>query len=389
MFKLLAAHKVRLAGIMVAVSILRVAHGQSDSTVPLPRETAERVKDTGWWPTKGTASQNDFAGAAACTVCHAGIAASQKLTPMFKAASRPNQSSILTRHKDLRFEEEGFDYSLMLAGSQATFSVQDKSGAVSVPVEWSIGNGEIGQTYVLKQNDSYFESRLSYFTSLLGLAITPGHSLSPPASLEESLGERMSPAQVTECFGCHTTASTVSGTLDLEHAIPGVMCEACHGPGAGHIKAVNDGKGVAASILNPRRLSPVDSVDFCGACHRTSVDVAVRMSTHLGLISIRFQPYRLERSLCWGQSGDSRITCIACHDPHKPLVRDTASYDTKCLQCHADSEHRVSASQAPACTVANKDCASCHMPKYEIKLAHATFTDHYIHVVRPGSQFRE
>jgi hypothetical protein len=110
---------------------------------------------------------------------------------------------------------------------------------------------------------------------------------------------------------------------------------------------------------------------------------------HMGISSVRLQPYRLERSLCWGGRGDARITCIACHDPHKPLVRDSSSYDAACLKCHAQSGHPQIANMAPACPTGTKDCASCHMPKYDIPWVHATYTDHFIRIVREGSSFRE
>jgi len=54
-------------------------------------------------------------------------------------------------------------------------------------------------------------------------------------------------------------------------------------------------------------------VDYCGSCHRTWWDVTLDESP--GLKSLRFQPYRLENSRCWGK-GDARLTCVACHDPH-------------------------------------------------------------------------
>jgi len=44
---------------------------------------------------------------------------------------------------------------------------------------------------------------------------------------------------------------------------------------------------------------------------------------------------------------------------------------------------------APACPTGTKDCASCHMPKYEIPWVHATYTDHFIRIVREGARFRE
>jgi hypothetical protein len=149
----------------------------------------------------------------------------------------------------------------------------------------------------------------------------------------------------------------------------------------------NPGPG-AQTIFGAKKLSPVDSVDFCGACHRTPMDVAVEMPANMGIATLRFQPYRLERSLCWGEKGDARITCVACHDPHKPLMRDLSAYDAKCLLCHAGKGEAPSTTRIAGCTVGAKECASCHMPKYEIPAVHAMFTDHYIRIVRPGSGFR-
>jgi hypothetical protein len=156
-----------------------------------------------------------------------------------------------------------------------------------------------------------------------------------------------------------------------------------------HINAVERGDNSVAMPFSPVNLVPADSVDFCGACHRTAADIAVQKLGQIGIFGIRYPAYRLERSFCWGKSGDARISCLACHDPHKPLEKKMASYDAQCLQCHANAGHRTKASQAAACTVASKDCASCHMPKYELKTAHAVLTDHYIRIVRPGSGYRE
>jgi mono/diheme cytochrome c family protein len=65
-----------------------------------------------------------------------------------------------------------------------------------------------------------------------------------------------------------------------------------------------------------------------------------------------------------------------------------ASYDSKCLQCHAKTGQPPKANQAQACTVAANDCASCHMPRYELKAAHTTMTDHFIRIVHPGEEYR-
>lgn len=347
------------------------------------------MEKPGWWPTKGEAARSEYAGSAACVKCHGGISALQAETPMFHAASRPSESAVLREHDNMHFSEDGYEYSLVREGDRTMLHITNAAHSLAAPLVWAMGNGEIGQTYLLKNKDIYYESRLSYFPAISGLDITTGHSHDSPRTLVAAVGTAQYPDTVKRCFGCHTTASIISGAFDPENATPGIGCEACHGPSAQHVKAVEQGDNSVAMPFNPANLTPVESVDFCGACHRTPADIAVQELGRIGVFGIRYPAYRLERSFCWGTSGDARITCIACHDPHKPLVKDMASYDSKCLQCHASAGQPAMAKQAAACSVASKDCASCHMPKYELKTAHAILTDHYIRIVRPGLGYRE
>src|SRR5215510_14332049 len=199
-----------------------------------------------------------------------------------------------------------------------------------------------------------------------------------------ALGRAMPASETRLCFGCHTTASTTSGGFDVAGLIPGVTCEACHGPGAKHVAAERRKqiKLGSQTILNPARLSPIDSVDFCGACHRTTWDVALANTT--GVADIRFQPYRLEKSRCWGK-GEARLTCMACHDPHQPLVRDLAAYDSQCLSCHLSgnvSGTITSDHPGKGCPVGRSKCVTCHMAKHEIPGSHAQFTDHWIRIAK-------
>lgn len=368
---------------------LLVAYSQDAAVSGPSRETAERVKEPGWWPTKGTAAPSEYAGSAACAECHEDISKSQAETPMFRAASRPSETPLLRKHGNLQFKEDNYEYTMADDGQRTMLYINSSGHTLAAPVLWAMGDGEIGQTYLLKNQDTYYESRLSYFTAISGLDITPGHAYESPRSLKEAVGMPQDPGTAKLCFGCHTTASTVAGVFDPEHATPGLGCEACHGPSAKHVKAEERDDVSVARPFNPAKLAPRDSVDFCGACHRTPADVAVQMPGKIGITAIRFSAYRLERSFCWGTSGDARLTCIACHNPHEPLEKDTASYDSKCLQCHASTGHAAKANQAAACTIASRNCVSCHMPKYELTMGHATFTDHYIRIVRPGSGYRD
>jgi hypothetical protein len=391
----LRSTRILQIGLFAATVALCVAQGQDEKKgTKFSMATPDRWQAAGWWPTKGTASLREYVGPDACTRCHADIAASQRKTPMFNAARRPADSAHLRQHQKLLFSDEIFNYVLSTDPTETKLFIinnAEKMKTVSGTVGWVFGAGEVAQTYILKQDDTFLESRLSYYPSLAALDITPGHKAEAPSTIAQALGDPQDDEVIRRCFGCHSTASTVSGKFDPEHAILGVTCEACHGPGLQHVTAMETApdQGGAGTMLNPERLSPVDSVDFCGACHRTPVDVAVFMPRHMGVSSIRFQPYRLERSLCWGAGGDPRITCMACHDPHKPLVRESNAYDANCLKCHARLGSQPSANLAPACSVGTDNCASCHMPKLEIPWVHGTFTDHFIRIVRPGSQFRE
>jgi len=141
----------------------------------------------------------------------------------------------------------------------------------------------------------------------------------------------------------------------------------------------------AGLIMNPGRLEPADQVDFCGACHTAWWDVKLLGTT--GLPNVRFQPYRLENSRCWGK-GDARLTCVACHDPHRPLVRDAAFYDQRCMSCHVAAGAKPTADHpGRPCPKSTKDCVTCHMPKYEAPDMHFEYTDHQIRIAQPGAPF--
>lgn len=262
----------------------------------------------------------------------------------------------------------------------------------SATLLWAFGMGRIAQTYIYEKHGKLYESHVSFFTEPQALDITPGHPRTEPPNLEEGLGRLIPAEEIQRCFGCHTTASTTTNGFDTHTPFAGVTCEACHGPGAKHVAAVKSGKYELALTLitNPAKLNPLDSVDFCGACHRTWQDVALDSPVRTGALNVRFQPYRLENSRCWKEGkGDARIKCLTCHDPHKPLAQDPASYDANCLQCHraasAVSEAKTSEDDRTGCPIGVKLCVTCHMPRFKNPFLHATFTDHWIRIAQPGA----
>jgi hypothetical protein len=373
-----------LATLSISVTVASSPKPSGPSSVPMATE--DRVQLPGWWPTKGTASRDEFLGPNVCADCHASKFRTQTLTPMAHAAMRPADSEALRAHDKLTLSLPPYDYQISRQENGSLYSVSDGKRAISLLLGWAFGLGQSGQTYILERNGTFYESRVSYFPALDGLDSTPGQSQAAPSTLEDALGRSMLYGGETQrCFGCHTTASTTNRRFDPSHLIPGVTCEACHGPGAKHVAAIKADKiklGLKA-ILDPGQLNPVDQVDFCGACHRSYVDVVLSKTS--GIRNLRFQPYRLERSQCWIKSNNG-ITCLACHNPHQPRVRDLASYDDRCLNCHRSAS---TGHPAKICTVSTNNCVSCHMPKYEVPGMHAKFTDHFIRVVRKDEGYAD
>ena len=341
--------------------------------------TISRVNSPGWWPTKGDAGRDSYVGTAACARCHASKAATQQKHAMARAAVRASDAETLRQHDHLSFRLGPYREQIVTKGGESVLTVSAGGALFSTDVLWAFGAGRMGQTYVYEKNGSYYESHLTFFSSSQDLNITPGQSPSTPRSLEDAAGRRMPLAESRACFACHTTASVVNNQLDVKGAVPGVTCEACHGPGASHVVAMNSGEQDQGDplIMNPSRLGPVESVDFCGACHRTQEDVV----TNIGLIALnlRFAPYRLENSKCWSKP-DARLTCVACHDPHQPLEHDPAAYDSRCLQCHVNQPGAKTTADHPgaACPVNTRNCTTCHMPKVESSIQRSIFTDHWI-----------
>jgi hypothetical protein len=308
---------------------------------------------------------------------------------MARAASRPVDSEALKLHPELDFNLSPYKYQLITANGQSVLRVSNGTQSKAETLEWALGDDRFGQSYVFRDQGKYYESQLSFYRNIDGLDITTGHSMALPQSLGMAAGGYTSPETIRQCFGCHFTASTENDRFDPDQAVPGVTCEACHGPGLEHVTLMSSGTQKASgSIMDLEKLSPVDSVDFCGACHRTYSDAVLQGLAGMGVINVRLQPYRLEKSKCWGK-GDARITCVACHDPHVEIVRGPEAYDSKCLRCHsAGPDARPSADHpGRACPVASKNCVTCHMPKIDVPGTHTTFTDHMIRIVRPGAPY--
>ena len=387
----------QLALCFTALCLLFATFAKCPSPIWAQTATEDRLLFRGWWPRHNTPDADEYVGPAQCAKCHPGKAAAQKNTPMARTADLVAGSDILTEQRPLTFQAGEVHYQIAMAHGRSLYTVADGARSISAPLTWFFGDGHVGQSYLFEREGNFYESRVSYFGPLGTLDFTPGRKLSEPPDLEQAMARPVSGAELVRCFACHTTGTTIGDKFDRSRIIAGITCEACHGPGLKHVFAqtvayvqgqVWESQPETGLIFDPGKLSPVDAVDFCGACHGTWWDV--KLAPPAGIANVRAQPYRLEKSRCWGKNGDSRLTCVACHDPHQELVRDSASYDKNCLSCHAVASASAKPTldhRGPPCRVGTTLCTSCHMPKYEVAEFHYKFTDHDIRVVRAGAPY--
>jgi Cytochrome c554 and c-prime len=376
--------------------------------------TPDHVSQPQFWPTQTRYQRSEYTGSEACAGCHRKIFIDQQGTSMAHTAMRSEESSILRENPQMDFAQSFAHYGIHTEGGRSVYSVSDGRTSHSEPLVWAFGTNRVAQSYLFKKKDGEFhEARVTYFLSEGALDFTPGRALNSVSGLDEAMDRQVSRAEVYRCFACHTTASGMDTGFSEERLMPGIGCEACHGPGQAHLAEAEgnpvEKRSVALHaqdtpyrIFNPKRLTPEESVDFCGSCHGSFWDVSLSGSSGEG--NARFQPYRLEQSKCWNKN-DARLTCVACHDPHKQVDTDTASYDHVCLSCHltknaaADKPAAVKAAvnlskqaaaenhPGAACPVATKNCSSCHMPQVYVPAMRSSFPDHRIRIAREGEAF--
>lgn len=269
--------------------------------------------------------------------------------------------------------------SLAYVGSQACrschakqFESQSKTGharALARAAEgslgqWAFGAGQKAITWVSQSGENaYVEHGMSYYSATKSMALTPGHTDSKDVRYRTFDPD----ATALKCFRCHSTGPLTidASTHGIQPSEPGIHCEACHGPGGEHVKS-----GGAAVLLNPRRLSAIELNNFCGTCHRKAPegDWTDKWRT-------RHQPSYLNQAACFRKSGGT-LTCLTCHDPHRPLAATAASYTQFCVNCHKAPHHQTA--------VGTRACVDCHMPQVLIN-AQLRFTNHWIGIYSKGS----
>jgi hypothetical protein len=317
-------------------------------------------------------------GAETCRACHLAEFAAQS-NSRHNSALRPIvdtpvpsliAEAPVREHSGVAFEYRGRPNDLLVVVTQGQKRIE-------ASLHWAFGSGAQAYTPVGFRNGSYFEHRVSFYTSAGRPARTMGHPGEASRSLESALGLVQDADTIYRCFNCHATG--VRSGPDLTNMRAGVSCERCHGPGSAHLNAARAGRPQAELLRSVVALSGLKAgelVRFCAECHRSPALPAPSVPPEVkDPLSIRFQPVGLMASSCFQKSGS--LSCITCHNPHENARREPEYYVAKCVGCHAAESAGV---PSTACGLSRREnCLPCHMQR-RTPAEYLSFTDHRIRI---------
>ncbi len=322
----------------------------------------------------------EYVGARVCAGCHAQQYAEQSRSAhagaLERAAEHPTSDAVVAEAMLTRGPRFGFQFRRQ--DSELRVRATDGDAVMDIPVEWAFGAGEQAVTFVTRVNaDWYLEHYFSYYPRLRALAATPGQGAVRAETLQAAMGllyKALDPAAgILGCFECHSTGPVETAGGEIRPAELGVRCEACHGPGAAHVRAPRKG-----SIQNPGRMPAEELNRFCGRCHRPPATKGFEIDWNYAW-NVRHAPVYFSQSACF-RKGGGKLSCLTCHQPHEALRRDTSYYRGRCSGCH-------SAERRPPKAVCGSNCVDCHMPRVSPQ-AGLAFTNHWIGVYGAGAKLK-
>ncbi len=332
-----------------------------------------------------------------CAGCHQEIYERYQQTPMARGSGLANEGLIAG---EMLHPPSGIKYQTSLRDGQAWLTYDRTAPALhgEQRLQYFIGSGRRGRTYLFEQEGFWFESPVNYYSKKQVWDMAPNYQNVRQMPLTLPID--------SNCLHCHTSevADSEPAARNKYAGAPfragGVTCSSCHGDPGEHL--ARQGKG---QILNPDHLAPQLRDSVCLQCHLEGDAAVYRAGKSLSMYRpgenlndfvvylvnterpgfgerATSQYEALLRSACRRASGD-RLTCTTCHDPHGgPTPEQKVEfYRSKCLGCHTGV--KMAEEHHPE----QRDCAECHMPTRASKdISHEQLTDHDIEKRPPKSE---
>ena len=313
----------------------------------------------------------------ACRACHQKIVATFVQTAHFLTSAEATSRTIKARFAE--------GHNLLRTGARGVyFSMEQRNGVFyetgvdtahgtrrTERIDFVVGSGRRGQSYLYWRGGLLFELPVSYLTGIEQWINSPGY-----ADGQIDFGRLV----VARCLECHSTSFTVvvdRGAVRYSRDyVLGISCEKCHGDGRQHVRyhSSHPGETDGRYILNPGRFSRARKLDNCGLCHsgpREPLKPEFSYRPGESLDDFFLPPSDASRpvpdvhgnqvgllksSKCFRSS--ATMSCSTCHDVHRPQ-RDLTRLAGKCLGCHHVIKHKMAA-RIGARMITR--CIDCHMP---------------------------
>lgn len=251
----------------------------------------------------------------------------------------------------------------------------------------TVGSGTMGQSYIEKRGNRYFQMPVTFFAAAHQWSNSPGFPN------DKVLTDRPITAR---CLECHATYAQGEGGTAMEPSgfaedkmILGVGCEKCHGPAAKHIEyqQAHANEKTAKFIVNPSSLSRQQQLDVCGLCHSGKIQktkpsftftagnnlsdffaekIIIDRAMASGEVEVHGNQYGLlKASPCFKQS--TTLTCNTCHGSHQNERGNMALFSSRCISCHnTDAANFKTVTHTQVVNIA-QNCIDCHMPQQSSK----------------------
>ena len=333
-----------------------------------------------------------YVGSRACAACHAEIYRSFTKSAMGQSMSSP---SALTLDQPVTVHNAGLDRyfgvfrkngdwyrsEYALEGQARTFENIQK-------LDFVIGTGENGWTFLVRRDESLVEAPLSFYARPKKWDLHPALNQKTSASTVRSMRPALHAIAAARMRLREETDYGKPAFYELA-----VGCENCHGPGGQHVT------GHKNSIVNPGKLQPRLAEEICMNCHqagnarvlqpgKTYSDfrpgtplrdtLAIFKLPQTGEADLLEHNAAMKASKCFRES-DGKLSCLTCHNVHAAIepARKAAFYRARCLTCHKQSELQATSHATDGYsgrTIA--PAAICESATAQI--AHSALTNHRI-----------
>lgn len=317
-----------------------------------------------------------------CLPCHEAIVKSFATSGMGRSITRPAAEATLRQSG--RFK--GTAWVSKWTGT----SLVHQAGGESHTMDWAVGSGKEGKSYLFQLGDSLFQSPLAWYARRKSWDLSPGYGDGDSIDFLRPV--------TADCLFCHAgKPAPIAGTINQYGPgsplpEPTIGCSRCHGEAEEHARNPQ-----RSNIVNPSRLAVRQRDSVCEQCHLSGVaripnpgknfadfrpGLALEdvFSVYVPAAGGRFKVVSHVEQLALSQcalSSAGKLWCGTCHDPHGGPASVKSAGSTSCLGCHTQTRRH-----------GGNDCSRCHMPQTPAHDGgHTAFTDHRIQ--KPGDAVKK